>query len=69
MMRVVAQAGDTLDYLCWRHYGATDNRVVETVLQANPGLAALGAVLPAGTEVRMPAVAQPAQTRGLRLWD
>lgn len=69
MMRVVAQAGDTLDYLCWRHYGATDNRVVETVLQANPGLAALGAVLPAGTEVRMPAVVQPAQTRGLRLWD
>lgn len=69
MMRVVTQAGDTLDYLCWRHYGATDNRVVETVLQANPGLAALGAVLPAGIEVQMPAVTQPAQTRGLRLWD
>ncbi len=69
MTRIVAQAGDTLDYLCWRHYGATDNRVVETVLQANPGLAALGPVLPAGTKVQMPEMTQPAQTRGLRLWD
>lgn len=69
MRQVVAQAGDTLDYLCWRHYGATDNRVVEGVLQANPGLAALGPVLPAGTVVRLPTVLQPAQTKGVRLWD
>lgn len=65
----MAQAGDTLDYLCWRRYGATDNRVVEGVLQANPGLAALGPVLPAGTVVRLPTMLQPAQTKGVRLWD
>ena len=28
--------GDTVDALCWRHYGRTDG-TVETVLEANTG--------------------------------
>lgn len=31
--------GDTLDHICWRHYGDTAGRVVEQVLTANRGLA------------------------------
>ncbi|AOJ20415.1 MULTISPECIES: tail protein X [Burkholderia cepacia complex] len=45
--------GDTVDMLCWRHYGRTDG-TVETVLEANTGLASLGVVLPAGTPVYLP---------------
>ncbi|WP_207888553.1 tail protein X, partial [Pseudomonas sp. 30_B] len=38
---------------CWRHYGSTAG-TVEAVLEANPGLAELGVVLPMGTVVEMP---------------
>ncbi|MEA3581460.1 tail protein X [Klebsiella pneumoniae] len=37
-MKVRAYQGDTVDALCWRHYGRTQG-VTEQVLQANPGLA------------------------------
>ncbi|WP_312679213.1 tail protein X, partial [Escherichia coli] len=37
LMKVYAMQGDTLDALCARYYGRTEG-VVETVLQANPGL-------------------------------
>lgn len=66
---IFTAAGDTVDHICWRHYGATANQVVEQVLAANPGLADLGPLLPAGIEVRLPAIIQPGQSKGLRLWD
>ncbi|EJK20359.1 phage Tail Protein X [Klebsiella pneumoniae subsp. pneumoniae KPNIH19] len=40
-MKVRAYQGDTVDALCWRHYGRTQG-VTEQVLQANPGLAEHG---------------------------
>lgn len=43
-MKVYAMQGDTLDALCARYYGRTEG-VVETVLQANPGLSELGVIL------------------------
>ncbi|CAJ5964591.1 Phage-related tail protein [Burkholderia pseudomallei] len=52
-MKVAALQGETLDALCWRHYGSTAG-TVEAVLDANPGLAELGVVLPMGTVVEMP---------------
>lgn len=64
-----AQQGDTLDGLLWREraLGAAN---LAPVLAANPGLAALGAVLPAGTPVTIPATAPAATTRDLvQLWD
>jgi phage tail protein X len=54
-MMVRALQGDTVDALCWRHYGRTDS-TVEAVLEANPGLADLGVVLPVGTPVYLPAL-------------
>ncbi|MBS7660568.1 tail protein X [Pseudomonas lalucatii] len=64
-----AQQGDTLDLLCWRHYGRTAG-VVEQVLEANPGLADLGATLPHGTLVNLPsAPAQAEQRQMVNLWD
>jgi phage tail protein X len=52
-MRVIAQQGDTVDALCWRHYGRTDG-TVEAVLEANAGLADHGPVLPHGLAVELP---------------
>lgn len=68
-MKVTAQQGDTLDQLCQRHLGRTGG-VVEAALEANPGLAALGPVLPMGTPVTLPDQASAAaQTSLLQLWD
>ncbi|WP_258087249.1 tail protein X, partial [Xenorhabdus bovienii] len=36
-MQVRAFQGDTVDLLCWRHYGRTQG-IVEQVLEANPDL-------------------------------
>lgn len=52
-MQVIAQQGDTVDALCWRYYDRTDG-TVEAVLEANPGLADLGVVLPMGIVVDLP---------------
>lgn len=69
-MRVNAHQGDTLDLLCHRHLGRTSG-VVEQTLRDNPGLAALGPVLPHGTAVTLPdaAPAAPPQNDFIQLWD
>lgn len=59
---------ETVDSLCWRHYGATQG-VVEAVLQANPGLAASGPVLPQGMQVRMPVITARTVQPVIQLWD
>ncbi|MBK1725710.1 tail protein X [Halorhodospira neutriphila] len=66
---VRAAQGDTVDLLAWRHYGRTAG-AVEAVLEANPGLADLGPVLPMGTRVIMPdlAPARPEDGR-VQLWE
>ena len=47
-MKVKALQGDTVDLLCWRHYGTTQG-VTEKVLSANPGLS----VIPSATMAAM----------------
>lgn len=66
-MIVRAQQGDTVDSLCWRHHGSS--AAVEATLEANPGLAALGPVLPIGTAVTLPDEPPAAQNDLLQLWD
>ena len=60
--------GETVDALCWRHYGRTAD-VVEAVLEANPGLAARGPILPQGLAVLMPDMPRPTATPLIQLWD
>lgn len=69
-MIVTAHQGDTVDGLCWRHLGRTAG-VTESVLESNPGLAALGPVLPMGTQVELPDQVQAAaqQNNIIQLWD
>jgi len=52
---VRARQGDTVDKLVFARYGKTDG-IVATVLDLNPGLAAIGMILPLGTEVFMPTI-------------
>lgn len=51
---VVQQQGVTLDLLLWRIHGRRGQNLVEAALVANPGLAALGPVIPLGTAIDIP---------------
>lgn len=69
MAAVIANQGDTVDAICWRYYGRTAG-VTEQVLEANPGLADLGPIIPHGTPVTLPDAAPQAEQRQvLNLWD
>lgn len=71
-MIATAREGETLDALAWRVLGKTAT-VTEAVFAANPGLAAIGPILPGGTRVDLTAAATAAaqQTRRetVSLWD
>lgn len=67
-MNVIAQQGDTLDALCYRHYGRTAG-VVEAVLLANPGLAEVGIILPHGTRIVLPVIDTAPASETVQLWD
>jgi len=62
--------GDSLDDLLWRERGLGPD-VLGKVLEANPGLADLGEILPLGTKVIVPVIAKQAvATREIiQLWS
>lgn len=69
--RLVARAGDKLDLMLWRDAGLGPGELTR-VLDANPGLADLGPILPLGTIVTVPATADANATRVrplIQLWD
>lgn len=55
--RLSAKSGDKLDLLLWRDAGLGPGHITR-VLDANPGLADLGPILPLGTVVIVPASAE-----------
>ncbi|WP_318389649.1 tail protein X [Enterobacter sp.] len=67
-MKVRAQQYDTVDALCWRHYGRTQG-MTEAVLAANPGLADVGPILPHGLEVELPEVVSSPTAETVQLWE
>ncbi|WP_370555561.1 tail protein X [Edwardsiella tarda] len=66
-MKVKALQGDTVDLLCFRHYGCTQG-VTEQVLAANPGLNRTP-FLAAGQEVEMPDQLPVTTREMIQLWD
>lgn len=62
--------GDTLDALVWRTRGLGPADL-PAVLASNPGIAALGPILPKGTAVTLPATPAPATAvrDTINLWD
>jgi phage tail protein X len=68
---ITARDGDTLDALIWRERGLGPADL-PAVLAANPGIAALGPILPKGQAVILPAITAPAtavRTDVVNLWD
>lgn len=66
--QIRTQQNESVDALCWRHYGRTQG-AVEAVLQANPGLARQGLILPQGLLVHMPPLSAPPPKTTVTLWD
>lgn len=65
-MKVKALQGDTVDLLCFRHYGTTQG-VTEQVLAANPGLSN-SVFLEDGQEVELPEQQKKKQREMIQLW-
>lgn len=60
---------EMIDAICRRFYGG-ESSYVETVLEANPGLAALAAPLPAGTAISLPDLSKSSSAVPVTsLWD
>ncbi|EJH2611200.1 tail protein X [Salmonella enterica] len=66
-MKVKALQGDTVDLLCFRHYGTTQG-VTEQVLAANPELSN-SVFLEAGQEVELPEQQKKKQREMIQLWS
>jgi len=60
--------GETLDFICWRHYGRTAG-VVEKVLTANRHLSEHDAVLPAGVRINLPPIDAPKSNQKIKMWQ
>ena len=59
--------GEMLDALAHKHYNGREGATAE-VLNANPGLAKLGPVLPAGIDIVLPDLPE-VKPQEIRLWD
>lgn len=69
MAQYQTREGDMLDAICKAWYGES-SRYTEAVLEHNPGLADLGAVLPAGVIIELPEFPGLSIKQGtIRLWD
>ena len=58
--------GDMLDAICRAELG--NEKLAASVLDLNPGLAALGPVYPPGLIILLPEVAPPISVARVRLW-
>lgn len=70
MASYITRQGQTVDLVCREVYGRTAV-VTELVLDANPGLAALGPILPLGTRIELPDLPAPSREQRplTKLWD
>lgn len=66
---VVDEEFERLDRIAQTLYGSERGGTVEMLLDANPGLAALGPELPRGTVITVPDRPEPKTTATTRPWD
>ncbi|WP_224825578.1 tail protein X [Cognatishimia sp. MH4019] len=60
--------GDTVDAIAYRHYGR-HNGTTEVIFEANRGLAKLPLVLPEGTILTLPDLAEADPIQTVKLYD
>ena len=68
-IKYLTSAGDSVDFIAYKHYGSLNGKVMEQVLAANKGLADYGPTLPAGITVILPVITTTGQTYGVQLWS
>lgn len=66
-MKYRTKPGDMLDAVCHDYYGPRAG-ALELVLQANPGLAQLGPVMPENTVIELPPLPKQQEHRVV-LWE
>lgn len=61
---------ESVSALCWRVLGTSGGGVIEQTLDLNPGLAARGALLPAGLTITLPDIStdQPTTLSVVQFW-
>lgn len=65
-----SKQGDTLDEIVWRQYGAASSATLVQIMDANPGLADLGPIIPAGVIITLPDAPETSEIKpGVSLWD
>lgn len=62
----LTQQGDTVDLIAFQRFGTHGMEMA--ILEANPGLAMLGPVLPAGMTIKIPVPLVKDRTTVQRLW-
>lgn len=67
-MQYRTTTGDMLDAICHQFYDGRPG-ATETVLNANPGLAKHGAILPAGLVLELPDLGPAETVAHVSLWD
>ncbi|NRA20984.1 MAG: tail protein X [Oceanospirillaceae bacterium] len=68
-MQYRSRQGETLDLICYRHYG-TSHLTTEIVMQANPELAEQGLIIVENTLLELPQITSTTPVNNtLQLWD
>lgn len=66
VIRYRTSNGDTLDLICYQHYGCEG--AITDVLNANQNIAEHGPILPSGIEIILPVVSAKVEET-VSLWD
>lgn len=64
-----SKQGDTVDSIAWDIYERQEPQLIAGILDANPGLAEFGPLLPAGLRLAIPDAPAAETVAGVRLWD
>ena len=68
-MKYVTTREVRLDVLVAELMGTTQRRAVEALLEVNPGLAAIGPIIPLGREIEVPELPASETTGYPRVWE
>lgn len=68
MVQYETKLGDMLDAICYEYYEGRTG-ALEAVLSANPGIASLGPILPAGLLIDLPDLGEPETASAITLWS
>lgn len=67
-MKYRTKPGDMLDAICHVYYDGRPG-ATELVLEANPGLARQGVIIPDNTVIELPALPEPEDDSTVVLWE